>query len=200
MTLFGNGGIGRELGTQAPLQFLTHVGNFHAGHDDEFTGKHFARLVIVGKLTGDAAVLTILIPAEAAVRNCFRTDELKAAQQRVAFRDLEFLAHDDDIDEFFVRTKGFRHDEAFSFANGAECGSPEAWATRCLLRVVRVEGGNNERMGVAWRMWYGGTTEEGLATGSPREASGRRRPGVGWRRSGVRVFDNRGGLRGGERD
>jgi hypothetical protein len=118
--LFGDGGVGWEFGAQTPLQFLAEVGNFHARHDDEFAGEHFARLIIVGKLTGDAAVLAILIPAESAVRNGLGADELETAKQRVALRDLEFLAQDSDVHEFFVRTERFRHGEAFSFANGAE--------------------------------------------------------------------------------
>jgi hypothetical protein len=149
VVLFRNGGIGWELGTEAPLEFLAHVGNFHAGHNDEFAREHFAGLVVIGELAAHTAVLTILIPAKAAIGNGFRTNELETSKKRVALRDLEFLAHDDDIDKFFVRTKGFRHDEALSFANGAECGSPEAWATRCAFRVVRVKARNNQRIEVA---------------------------------------------------
>ena len=63
-----------------------------------------------GSWQDDPAILAILIPAEAAVRNRFRADELEAAQQRIALGHLEFLAHDGDVDELFVRTKGFRHD------------------------------------------------------------------------------------------
>ena len=69
-----------ELGTQTPFQLLTHFGDFHTRHDDKFAGKHFARLVVVGELTADAAILAILIPAEAAIRNGFWADELEAAQ------------------------------------------------------------------------------------------------------------------------
>lgn len=118
--LFGDGGVGGELGAETPLQFLAEISDLHAGHDDEFAGEHFARFVIVGKLTDDAAVLAILIPTKTAIGDGFGTDELKAAEQRIALRDLELFPHDDDIDELFVRTKGFRHDEALSFANGAE--------------------------------------------------------------------------------
>jgi hypothetical protein len=156
LLLLRNGGVGRKLGAQAPLQFLAHVGNFHSGHNDEFARQHFARLIVVRELAGNATILAVLIPAKTAVRNGFRTDELEATEKRIALRDLEFLAHDDDINEFFVRTKGFRHDEALSFANGAECGSPEAWATRCMFRVERGIGRNNQRFLVEWRMWYGG--------------------------------------------
>ena len=78
--LFGDGGVGGELGAEAPLQFLAEVGDLHAGHDDEFAREHFAWLVVVGELAGDATVLAILIPAEAAVRDGLRTDELEAAE------------------------------------------------------------------------------------------------------------------------
>ena len=76
-----DGGIRGKLRAQAPFQFLAHIGDFHAGHDNEFAGKHFPRLVIIGKLAGDAAILTILIPAETAIGDGFRTDELEAAEQ-----------------------------------------------------------------------------------------------------------------------
>ena len=69
-----------ELGAQTPFQLLTQFGDFHTRHDDKFAGKHFARLVVVGELTSDAAILAILIPAEAAIRNGFWADELEAAQ------------------------------------------------------------------------------------------------------------------------
>jgi hypothetical protein len=108
--LFRDGGVRGELGAETPLQLLAHVGDFHAGHHDEFAGEHFARLVIIGELASYAAILAILIPAEAPVRNSFRADELKAAQQGIAFRDLEFSTEDIDVHKLFVRTKRFRHD------------------------------------------------------------------------------------------
>ena len=108
--LLGDGGVGGELGAEAPLQLLAHFADFHTGHDDEFAGEHFARLVVIGKLAGDAAILAILIPAEAPVGDGFRADKLKTAQQRVAFRHLELLAKDGDLNQFFVRTERFRHD------------------------------------------------------------------------------------------
>ena len=124
MELLGGGGGCGELGAEAPLQFLAQFRDVHAGHDDEFAGEHFLGLVLIGKLTGDAAVLAILIPAETAVRNSFRADELEAAEQGVALGDLEFSSHESDVHEFFVWAKGFRHDEALSFANGAELDPP----------------------------------------------------------------------------
>jgi hypothetical protein len=118
--LLGDGGVGGKLGAKTPLQFLAEIDDFHTGHNDELAREHFAGLIIIGKLTGDAAVLAILIPAETAIRNSFGADELEATEQGIALRNMELLAHDGDIHEFFIRTKGFRHDEALSFANGAE--------------------------------------------------------------------------------
>ena len=69
-----------ELGTQTPFEFLAHFGDFHTRHDDEFTGEHLARLIVVGELTGYAAILAILIPAEAAVGDGLGADELEAAE------------------------------------------------------------------------------------------------------------------------
>ena len=99
-----------ELGAETPFQFLAKFGDFHAGHDDKFAGDHFARLIIIGKLAGDATILAILVPAEAAVGDGFRTDELKAAEQGVTFRNLKLSPEDGDLNEFFVRTERFRHD------------------------------------------------------------------------------------------
>ena len=78
--LSADGSPRRELGAQTPFELLTHFGDFHARHDDKFAGKHFARLVVVWELAGDAAILAVLIPAEAAIRNGFWADELEAAQ------------------------------------------------------------------------------------------------------------------------
>ena len=110
--LSGHRGVGRQLRTQAPLQFLAQIGNFHAGHDNELAGEHFADFIVIAT---HAAILAILVPAETAVRNGFRADELETAQQGIALGDLKLPTHDDDFNEFFVRTKRFRHDEALSF-------------------------------------------------------------------------------------
>jgi hypothetical protein len=107
--LLANGGAGWELGTQTPFELLTHFVDFHAGHNDEFTRKHLARLVVVGELACDAAILAVLIPAKAAVRNGLRANELEASEQRVALGYLKLLTHDGDFDELFVGAKGFRH-------------------------------------------------------------------------------------------
>src|ERR1700741_4903413 len=107
--LLANGGARRELGTQTPLELLTHFGDFHAGHNDEFTRKHLARLVVVGELAGHAAILAVLIPAKAAARNGVRANEMAASEQRVALGYLKLLTHDGDFDELFVGAKGFRH-------------------------------------------------------------------------------------------
>jgi hypothetical protein len=66
-------------GAETAFEFGADAGDFHAGHDHKFAGDHFTRLVVVGQFAFDAAILAILIPAEAAVRDRFRADELKAA-------------------------------------------------------------------------------------------------------------------------
>ena len=90
--LGGNGRVRRQLGAQAPFQFLADFGYFHSGHDDKFAAQHFARFVVVGELAGNTAILALLIPAETPVRNRLGTDKLETTQQRVPFRDLEFLS------------------------------------------------------------------------------------------------------------
>src|SRR6266568_4754689 len=104
-----NSGVGGQLGAQAPLEFLAQLENFHARHDDELAAQHFARFVVIGQLAGHAAILAILVPAETAVRNGFRADELETAQERVALRHLELLSEDGDVNQLFVRTEGLRH-------------------------------------------------------------------------------------------
>src|SRR5262249_45706791 len=80
-----------KLCAQAPLEFLAHLYNFHSRHHDELAAQHLARLVIIGQLAGYVAILAILIPAEVAIRYGLRTNELEAAQKRVALRHLKFL-------------------------------------------------------------------------------------------------------------
>src|SRR5215471_6207972 len=108
--LLGRHGSEGQFGAQAPLQLLTQFRDFHSRHHDELAREHFARLIVVGKLACDAAILTILIPAKTAIRDCFRTDELEASQQRVPLRDLELLPHDVNVDKFFVRSEWFGHE------------------------------------------------------------------------------------------
>ena len=90
--LRGNGRIRRKLGVQAPFQFLADFRDFHSGHDDKFAAQHFTRFVVIGELAGNTAILALLVPAEAPIRNRFGTNELETAQQRVPFWDLELLS------------------------------------------------------------------------------------------------------------
>jgi len=55
--------------------------------------------VIVGQFAFDTAILAILIPAEAAIGDGLRADELEAAQERILLGDIERLAEDFDGDE-----------------------------------------------------------------------------------------------------
>src|SRR6202022_2444496 len=107
--LRGNGRIRRQLGAQAPLQLLADFRDYNSRHDDKFAAHHFARFVVIGELAGNTAILALLVPAEAPVRNRFRADELKTAQQRVPFWDLKFLSQYRDLHEFFVRAERLGH-------------------------------------------------------------------------------------------
>ena len=65
-------------------------------------------LVFIAELAYDAAILAVLIPAEAAVGNSFRADVLKAAKNRVLLGNLKRLAHNFDFDQTFIRAKNLR--------------------------------------------------------------------------------------------
>src|ERR1700730_12525350 len=82
--LFGDSKVGRQLRAQTPLQFLAQLRHFHARHYDELTAQHLARFIIIRQLAGNAAILAFLVPAESAVRDRFRADELETAQKRIA--------------------------------------------------------------------------------------------------------------------
>lgn len=63
------------------------------------------RHVIIYQLADHAATLAILIQAKTPVRNRFRADVLKTAENRVLFGDLECLPENLDSDQPFVRPK-----------------------------------------------------------------------------------------------
>jgi hypothetical protein len=90
---------------QAVLQFGADLGDFHSGAHEKLAAQEIMRALFVGKLSGDAAILAILIPAEAAVRDRIRADVLKTTKDRVLFRHLEGFPKDFDFDEAFVRAK-----------------------------------------------------------------------------------------------
>src|SRR5207245_1116998 len=114
LSLRGNGRVRSQLGAQAPLEFLAHLRDLHPRHHDELAAQHLVRLVVIRQLTAHTAVLAILIPAEAAVGNRLRANELEAAQQRITLRHLKLLSKNNDVNQFFVRAEGFRHDESCS--------------------------------------------------------------------------------------
>ena len=68
-----------------------------------------ARLVVVGQLTFDAAVLALLVPAEPPVGDRLRADELEAAQNGVLLRHLDLLAQDLNLHQPLVGAEEFRH-------------------------------------------------------------------------------------------
>ena len=65
-------------------------------------------LIVIRQLGIDAAVLAILIPAETAVGDGLRAEELKAAQDGF-FSGTSRLAEDLDFDQPFVWTKRLGH-------------------------------------------------------------------------------------------
>lgn len=65
-------------------------------------------LVIVHQLADHAAILAILIPAEAPVGNRFRADVLKAPEYGVLLRDLESLPQNLDFHQAFIGAKYLR--------------------------------------------------------------------------------------------
>ena len=93
---------------EAILQFGADFGNFHAGAHQKLAAQEFVRAVFIGEFSDDAAILAILIPAETAVRDGFRADVLKAAKNRVLFRDLECFSQDLDFDQPLVGAKNLR--------------------------------------------------------------------------------------------
>ena len=78
--LGGNWRIRRQLGAQAPFQFLADFRDFHSSHDNKFAAQHLASFVVIRELTGYTAILALLVPAEPAVGNRFGADELETAQ------------------------------------------------------------------------------------------------------------------------
>jgi hypothetical protein len=109
LALARDGSVGRKLGAQTPLQFLTDFGDGHSGHYDKFAAQHFSRLIIIGKLAHHSAILTLLVPTEASVGYGLRTNVLKATKERVLLRDLKLLAEDSDLHETLKRPERFRH-------------------------------------------------------------------------------------------
>jgi hypothetical protein len=90
---------------EAILQFGADLGNFHPCAYQELAAQEIVRAVFIGELSDHAAILAILIPAETAVRDGFRADVLKAAKNRVLFRDLESFSQDLNFDQTFVGAK-----------------------------------------------------------------------------------------------
>jgi hypothetical protein len=97
-----------QLVFEAIHQFGANLGNFHARAHQEFAAQEIVRAVFIRKLSNDAAILAILIPAESAVGDGFRTEVLKAAKNRILLGNLKRLPHNFDFHQPFVRTKNLR--------------------------------------------------------------------------------------------
>jgi hypothetical protein len=113
-----------QLVLEAILQFGADLGNLHARADQELAAQEFVRAVFVCEFADDATILAVLVPAESPVRNRFRADVLKAAENRVFFRNLESFPQDFDFDEPLVRAKNLR--------SPARRGSFRHWWSRLL--------------------------------------------------------------------
>jgi len=66
---------------EAAYQFRRQVGNIHTFGNQEFTTQNGTSLIVVRQLAIDPAILAVLVPTEAAVRNRLWADELKGAQE-----------------------------------------------------------------------------------------------------------------------
>src|ERR1700676_2117511 len=97
-----------ELLLEAILEFGADLGNFHSRAHEELAAQQFMRLFFIRQFSGHAAILTILIPAEASVGYRFRADVLKTTKNRIFLRDFERLAQDLDGNQAFVGTKYLR--------------------------------------------------------------------------------------------
>jgi len=80
-------GILRLLLAKFPLQAILELGadlgNFHARAYQKLATEQFVRLIFVQELSGDAAILAVLIPAESAVRDGFGANVLKGAENGI---------------------------------------------------------------------------------------------------------------------
>ena len=90
---------------QAILQLGADLCNFHASAYQKLAAQEFMRAVFIGELTGNAAILAILIPAESSVGDCLGADVLKAAKNRVLLRDLKGLPKNFDFYQPLIRAK-----------------------------------------------------------------------------------------------
>lgn len=99
-----------QLRPQASHQLRRELGNVHSLGNDKLATQDGPGLVVILQLAIDPAILALLIPAESSVWNRLRTDELKAAQERVPFRHEKRLPKNGYLHEPFVRSKDFRHE------------------------------------------------------------------------------------------
>lgn len=89
---------GSELALQAEHQLGSELRNIHSGGNHKLAAQNRLGTIFIGKLAAYATILALLIPAEAPVWNRFRTDKLKASQQRISLRYEEALPHHRDFD------------------------------------------------------------------------------------------------------
>jgi hypothetical protein len=75
----------------------------------ELARQHGPGLILVRKLTLNAAILAFLVPAETSIRDGFGRDILKASQQRILFGDLKGLSANRDFHQALVGPKNAAH-------------------------------------------------------------------------------------------
>jgi hypothetical protein len=93
---------------EAIFQFRADICNFHTCAHQEFAAEEIMWALFVGEFSDNAAILTVLIPAEAAVWDGFRADVLKAPKNRILLGDLKSFPHNLDFNQPFVRPKNLR--------------------------------------------------------------------------------------------
>ena len=83
---------------QAEADLLANFPDAHAFGDQQFAGQGGPFLSPFTHVVGHATVLTILIPAETAVRDWFRGEVLETTKQRIVLGNLDFSAEKFDGD------------------------------------------------------------------------------------------------------
>jgi len=77
---------------QAVLNFSAHFVNPYSVLWFQLAGKPGTRFRSLSLIETDAAILTVLIPAESSIGNLLRSQVLKAPQQMIILRHLKFFA------------------------------------------------------------------------------------------------------------
>src|SRR5262249_30394653 len=71
----------------------------------QFTAQPLTLLRALTIVECDAAVLALLVPAEASIGDVLRRQELEAAQHHVVLGDFDLFPHDGDLDQILIRAE-----------------------------------------------------------------------------------------------